>query len=236
MRTERAWTTLFVASAVASVLVLAGSCAAAQGATSTIRPSSSSAKGEVNLAGHIDASAITPTLSYVALGDSFSSGAGNKAAGWVNQSGVADKSPIARDGCNRSSLSYPGLTSAWLARRTSVPLMSFSFLACSGATTTDLWSGSASVSSGLEGASGDHGEGEQLPSTPLSNAHIVTLTVGRDDLNFGGVLSNCYLHACSAESTNKWIANLKQNIQNLQTSLLYTYEQVAHDAPTRRST
>jgi hypothetical protein len=95
--------------------------------------------------------ASQPTATYVALGDSFASGDGIKAQGWVNHSGVADRSSVANDGCDRSSEGYPELVGKWLQGQSLLGPMTFSFLACSGATTTDVWSGSPSRHDGLIG-------------------------------------------------------------------------------------
>ena len=172
---------------------------------------------------------------YVALGDSFSAGDGNLASGWVNQAGVADGSGQAADGCNRSSLSYPALTSTWLNSQKNLPPMSLSFLACSGGTTTDVWSQSPSATNGLAGASGAHGEGQQLGATAqLASARIVTITAGGNDLKFSDVLKNCVLswnHDCNAQSNDGWIAKLSQNIQTLSASLFQTYRAIENAAP-----
>ena len=51
---------------------------------------------------------------YVALGDSYSSGEGNpglQPAPWLNTSGLAS---TANDGCDRSAESYPALVDTWL--------------------------------------------------------------------------------------------------------------------------
>jgi len=176
---------------------------------------------------------------YVALGDSFSAGDGNEAKGWVNQVGVADGSSQANDGCNRSSEGYPELVNEWLGKQKTLPTMSFSFLACSGATTTDVYSGSPSAENGLVGNTGDNGEGEQLSYPSLASARIVTLTAGGNDLDFSDILNNCQTefpdhqpHSCDANSDDGWIADLGENIVTLEASLLSTYDQVKADAPT----
>lgn len=177
----------------------------------------------------------TPAPAYVALGDSFTAGDGIKAQGWVNQSGAADGSPIANDGCDRSSEGYPELVDKWLGQQTTtLPPMSFAFLACSGATTTDVWSGSPSRQDGLLGATGDNGEGEQLSYSQLKNARIVTLTIGGNDFNFSDIIANCLdplLHSCNAQSNDGWIADLARNIQTLKASLASTYQAIRNAAP-----
>lgn len=75
--------------------------------------------------------------------------------------------------------------------------MQFVFLACSGVTTSDIWSGSPAASYGFRGPTTRHMEGVQLDDTPdLRHARIVTMTVGANDIGFSpvGVL-------CIPEST-----------------------------------
>jgi hypothetical protein len=113
--------------------------------------------------------------------------------------------------------------------------VSLSFLACSGATTQDLW-GSGVLGEGLNGPSGDHGEPLQLGDLgELRNAKIVTVTVGGDDLDFSDIIYNCIdslLHSCDASSNDGWIADLKSNIQNkLPRLLVSTYRTIESEAP-----
>jgi hypothetical protein len=139
---------------------------------------------------------------YVALGDSYSSGEGNPASGWVDYNGKADKTPTATDGCDRSSEAYPDLVNSWLAKQSKLPKMSFTFLACSGATTTDLWSSSPAHSDGLTGATTNHQEEAQLDdSRDLAHARIITLSAGGDDVNFSSVAAACVLSHYAATST-----------------------------------
>ncbi|MGH3924693.1 MAG: SGNH/GDSL hydrolase family protein, partial [Pseudonocardiaceae bacterium] len=92
-------------------------------------------------------------VDYVALGDSYSSGVGT---------GVYD---AASGDCARSPLSYPPL---WAEEHQPA---SFRFVACSGATTTDV-------------------RGNQI--TALGpDTDLVTITVGGNDVGFGPVLQTC---------------------------------------------
>jgi GDSL-like Lipase/Acylhydrolase family len=179
-----------------------------------------------------------PSAHYVALGDSFSAGFGNPpwpAAGpYITQQGTTETSPD--DGCNRTSTAYPMLVKHWLARDTTLPKMAFNFLACTGATTTDLWSGSPAVADGLTGASGDNGEGTQLGSnytSDLSNARVVTLSIGGNDLSFVTVIGTCVAAPidCGSVSTSSSVADLESNIQALEPVLVATYQQVKEEAP-----
>ncbi len=167
---------------------------------------------------------------YVALGDSFASGEGNPQGGWVDSAGQPNGSDGANDGCDRSLLSYPKLTSTWLANQPGFQGTSFGFYACSGDTTTDISPSSGAVGAGLKGANNGGKEPFQLINTSaLSRARIVTLMAGGDDLNFADILTNCImsgLHTCNANSDDPWIKNLSQNIDKLEPVLEATYRQV----------
>ena len=111
------------------------------------------------LAAAVGASApaqAAPRISYVALGDSYSAGVG---AG--GNSGSCAQSPDA----------YPAL---WARAH---PGASFTFAACSGATTADVLGGQLSALS---------------PSTTL-----VSLTVGGNDVGFSSVMKTCVLGSTS---------------------------------------
>ncbi|MFD8590375.1 SGNH/GDSL hydrolase family protein [Streptomyces sp. NPDC059637] len=109
------------------------------------------------LTGASQAAAATPA--YVALGDSYSSGTG---AGDYGDSGS----------CKRSANSYPAL---WAAANAP---SSFSFTACSGATTTTVTSG-------------------QL--APLnSSTGLVSVSAGGNDVGFADVMTTCVLQNESA--------------------------------------
>ncbi len=182
----------------------------------------------------VTASVLTGST-YVALGDSFSAGDVNQAKGWVNQAGVADGSGQATNGCNRSALSYPALTSTWLKSQKNFPPMSLRFLACSGGTTTDVSSESPSASNGLVGATGAHGEGQQLSATAqLASARIVTISAGWNDVKFSDVVKNCAVSLsldCNAQSNDRSTSELGQNIQTLSASLFQTYRSIEAAAP-----
>ena len=169
-----------------------------------------------------------------ALGDSFSSGDGDKAKGWVDQTGTANTGD-SDDHCNRSSQAYPEVADKWMAKQSYLPAMSFAFLACSGATTTDVYSGSPSYGDGLAGATGDHGEGEQISYPQLSSARIVTMTTGGDDISFPAVMQDCVLATpvtpCDSSSPISAVADASQNISNLYDSLVSTYNTVVGETP-----
>jgi lysophospholipase L1-like esterase len=139
-------------------------------------------------------------LDYVALGDSFSSGEGNPAF----------LAPSDADGCHRSPLAYPELLGAdeGLALR--------AFVACSGATTTDM-------------LAGHDGEPSQLDSLN-AETDVVTLTAGGDDIGFSAFAHECALHTCSAESSQyvEAMEAIDHDLHDLLTSL---YEQIEERAP-----
>ena len=111
-----------------------------------------------------------PNAKYVAMGDSFSSGEGNKPFEYgSDESGVNE--------CHRSANSY----SRFLQNQ--LELGATAFVACSGATTSDV------VYGGL--GTGSWGEGPQLNSLS-TDTEVVTITIGGNDLGFGEVMNACY--------------------------------------------
>jgi lysophospholipase L1-like esterase len=97
---------------------------------------------------------------YVALGDSFSSGVGT---GSYSLSSA----------CKRSVYAYPYLLSQQRANT------ALSFVACSGATTTDLLN-------------------NQLAALDATPTDIVTVTIGGNDIGFANLIYQCTVADCSA--------------------------------------
>ncbi|MCH0557441.1 SGNH/GDSL hydrolase family protein [Streptomyces sp. MUM 16J] len=106
------------------------------------------------------ASPLAAAGGYVALGDSYSSGVG--AGSYISSSGS----------CDRSTKAYPYL---WQAAHSPA---SFSFLACSGAKTTDVLN-------------------NQL-GTLNSATSLVSITIGGNDAGFADVMLTCVLHSNSS--------------------------------------
>ncbi len=110
---------------------------------------------------------------YVAMGDSYSSGQGAgdyESTGW-------NGTDSATDGCHRSPHSYAGdIVAAGLP-------YAFTFVACSGATTDD-------VILGKQDSNHRQIEPSQLDALGPDTA-LVTLGVGGDNLKFANVLSDC---------------------------------------------
>ena len=118
--------------------------------------------------------APSATITAVALGDSFSSGEGAP---------PYDATP---KGCKRSD-------EGWVRRlhRDVAAIRSLDQRACSGATSADL-----------VGSSADGGRSAQIPSTPDPSVTLVTLTIGGNDVGFGGIVAFCFVLDCSGEPTS----------------------------------
>jgi lysophospholipase L1-like esterase len=106
------------------------------------------------------ASPLAAATGYAALGDSYSSGVGS--GSYMSSSGD----------CDRSTKAYPYL---WQA--THAPA-SFSFMACSGAKTTDVLN-------------------NQLGTLDASTG-LVSITIGGNDAGFSDVMTTCVLQSDSA--------------------------------------
>lgn len=104
---------------------------------------------------------------YVALGDSYSSGEGSKA--------YLSGTDTATDQCHRSRLGYPRLLADRHPR-----LRRLSFVACSGASTRDLYHRNNEYRS----------ERSQLAAL-RHRTKAVTITIGGNDVGFAQVISAC---------------------------------------------
>lgn len=138
------------------------------------------------LSGRVAAPGSAHAARYAALGDSYASGEGARAAGepydttwWFGPTGRRSGSPA----CHRSARAYPVRLAGTLAAG------DFLFTACSGATTADL-----------AGPGGHAGEPGQLAALRRFAADgpvdLVTLTTGGNDLGFAGALSGCVTGSC----------------------------------------
>lgn len=113
----------------------------------------------------------SPGQSYVAMGDSFSSGEGNSPfETGTGSSGVNE--------CHRNSQAYPRLLQA----DTSLDLGLTAFVACSGATTSDVLYGGSDA--------GNWDEGPQVDALS-EETDIVTITIGGNDVGFQEYLPSC---------------------------------------------
>ena len=145
----------------------------------------------------ISASAQTsaaPGARYVALGDSYSSGDG---AGSYGSSGS----------CDRSANAYP---QQWA--NANAPA-SFAFVACSGATTSDVINSQVSALS--------------------ASTTLVSITIGGNDVGFSTVMATCVLAPTSTcESAVAGADALVADV--LPTELNTVLQTIRHDAPAAR--
>jgi lysophospholipase L1-like esterase len=143
------------------------------------------------LAGWVAGTALADN--YVALGDSYSAGTGTR-----------DYS--IDSGCNRGPYAYPEL----IARDR--PNTRLTFVACSGAKTTDVINNQVSSLS--------------------TSTNIVTITIGGNDAGFSSVITRCALPlvSCSSDITtaNNYIRN------SLPAALNAVYTQIRTRAPNAR--
>jgi len=164
-------------------------------------------RGDGNWDVAYDAMAFIPLsskpYSYVALGDSYSSGQGNgpyqldSDFGWHNQ----------EDRCHRSEQS----AYAKLVKHNGQPIApnsngtapyEFQFLACANATTVAMTDKAVDASGENTGETTpwakedwDFGEEQQLARGFLDeNTNLVTLTIGGNDMSFSDVIKACAIH------------------------------------------
>ena len=169
--------------------------------------------GLAGAAGRASAVSATSSLDhYVALGDSYAAGYGNGGPGisFLDQTGANETSPD--DNCGRTPSAHPVQLNNWFKSYKNIGSLTFSFLACTGATTSNVDANSPGRANGLDGEKnlstvlgptyglGDNGEGYQLGngSTPnatykseLQNAKVVTLSAGGNDIYFSDVIATC---------------------------------------------
>lgn len=124
----------------------------------------------------------TAELKYVAMGDSYASG-----------EGVPPFEGASLDGCHRSTRAYARLLDTDPDR--SIALQDF--VACSGATTTDV-------------INGKFGEGSQLNSL-RTDTDLVTITIGGDDAGFKDFATACVTGSCSTTTTLDKVHNVLPN-------------------------
>jgi lysophospholipase L1-like esterase len=171
------WTATFFAAAAILVALIAAAAAAAAPAGSAAAP-----------------------FSYVALGDSYSSGEGVR--------------PFIDDGCHRSSRAYP----TWVKRPGAAKTLyatassggqtgsvrkaagvAWAFWACSGAKTTNVLPESLGGVPQRRAGQAVPGRKTQLDSADLTRADLVTLTIGGNDAGFVEVLVLCAVSNCNTQ-------------------------------------
>ena len=173
-----------------------------------------------------------PSATYVALGDSYSAGFGNSLS-YLDTGGYSSIAPgdIA---CNRTAGAYPMLLPSLMAKHAWLPSMSLKFLACSGATSTNVWDGAGPLAANADLAGDNNfnndGAGSQLTNDSSANAgaRVVTLSAGGNDLGFAWVIGQCVLApwACNGLATLPQVRDLEARITALEPVLEATYRAV----------
>jgi len=149
-----------------------------------------------------------PPAKYVAMGDSFSSGEGNPpfTAGTDTSS----------DKCRRSPVAYPQLL------QNALDLGTTTFVACSGATTTNVLNGGS--------AGGAWGENPQIDALS-TNTTVVTITIGGDDVGFADYATACTEKLCGPGTFDYSYIMNAINASSFYDNLVTTYESILTHAP-----
>ncbi|WP_243723048.1 SGNH/GDSL hydrolase family protein [Actinomadura sp. 7K507] len=144
--------------------------------------------------------------SYVALGDSYSSGVGSEAT-------VSDHNPL--DRCHRTSKAYyHEVSKAFQFAKDS------GFWACSGATTADV----------LTGKGGEPPQINRIgPETSL-----VTLSIGGNDVGFSKVLAGCVVKLPWSKDCTRQGEDIAARMAELRTSLPDLLDKITAKAPRAR--
>ncbi|WP_433324794.1 SGNH/GDSL hydrolase family protein [Spirillospora sp. CA-294931] len=143
---------------------------------------------------------------YVALGDSYSSGLGAEAA-------VADQNPLNR--CQRTSKAYyHAVSKAFPFARGS------GFYACSGATTRDVLNGMK-------------GEPSQLGRVD-ANTSLVTISLGGNDVGFSRVLAGCVVRLPWSKSCTSQGGDIATRMATLRQTLPDVLARINTRAPNAR--
>ncbi len=152
-----------------------------------------------------------PSASYVALGDSFSSGEGVPPF----ETGTAIPGV---NTCHRSTVAYPRLIAG---SSPNIPLLGTGgFRACSGAVTTNVtdlaqWN-----------------EGIQLDWWPNATTQLVTLTIGGNDIGFATFAKACVFPSSSCDvGTTAYNDTLNKLNNELPNKLKATYRRTLQYAP-----
>ncbi|GAA0554992.1 SGNH/GDSL hydrolase family protein [Actinomadura livida] len=157
------------------------------------------------------ARALTPVEaatwgSYVALGDSYSSGVGSEAT-------VSDHNPL--DRCHRTSKAYYHEVSKAFdfAKGTG-------FWACSGATTSDV----------LKGRGGEPPQLDRIgPDTSL-----ITLSIGGNDVGFSKVLAGCVVKLPWSKDCTRQGEDIAERMAELRRNLPGLLDKITAKAPRAR--
>jgi len=125
-----------------------------------------------------------PSPTYIAMGDSFSSGEGNDPfESGTDESGVNE--------CHRSPDAYP----EWLSQTPSLDMGNYLSVACSGATTNDVLGVTEA-----DNPTGIWNEPAQVDALS-DETQVVTITIGGNDIGFSDFATACVVGDCDS-STN----------------------------------
>lgn len=157
-----------------------------------------------------------PTVQYVALGDSYSSG--ESLQPYLTGSDESFTTPAdLSDACHRSSQAYsyglqmPGSSQTIQAEAAANGAADFAFLACSGAQTVDLTANAVTRGNtwnadwGSTAANyGDYDEVEQVDASGYldQNTTLVTLSIGGNDARFADIMEGCLETANDCTASN----------------------------------
>jgi lysophospholipase L1-like esterase len=150
-------------------------------------------------------------LSYVALGDSFSTGQGVLIS---DRRGIRFDTADGKYGdCGRSRSAFPKLLEA----DESLQLTLTDFKACGGATTADVTKRAQTKANGVQIAA-------------LSDStDIVSLTIGGNDIGFADTITTCIFVACTPRSST--VRSALNAIDRLTPALTGTYQAILDKAP-----
>ena len=137
---------------------------------------------------------IARSATYVALGDSYSSGENGQASGTNFEGSYLSRNP-ADSACRRWNMAYPFVVDDFLAG-TNINVTSY---ACTGAITKNIYdSESAEITNKPSGSVKNHPNPNWEPRQAVSlerTSHVdmITVTIGGNDAGFADILSACYL-------------------------------------------
>lgn len=155
-----------------------------------------------------------PWKQYVALGDSFSSG----------ESSAPFEPATDINGTNECHRSVTDAYPRFLMNHSSANVGLVNFVACSGATTDNVW--------GYQTPGTQEGLWNEQPqiNSLTNDTDVVTLTIGGNDVDFKGFATNCVLFSC-APGSSTYVDTMDRIQNDLPTSLNELYRIILGKAP-----
>jgi lysophospholipase L1-like esterase len=151
-----------------------------------------------------------PRRTYIAMGDSYSSGEGNPP--------FDSDSDRPGDACHRSAEAWPRV----LSRLNTSNLHLIAHIACSGATADALTTTFNSERPQLA----------QLAAAP--HADVITVTLGGNDLHFSTVIRDCYVSQCDRDLTILQAQSSLLSPTGLRATLIKAFQQIRSASPGSR--